>query len=94
MISIISKVDTVSSDLLKSNMKAVGHNQKTIVFSTDHKRREQCLSELFAVLKEVGGRMLVAGKKLTGKHSLITMMAKAAKCYQESPYEIQVFKID
>ena len=29
-----------------------------------------------------GGKILVAGKSNTGKHSLITAMAKAAKCYQ------------
>ena len=37
---------------------------------------------------------MVVGKSLTGKHSLITTMAKAAKCYQESPCELQVFKLD
>lgn len=28
-----------------------------------------------------GGHILVAGKKFTGKHSLITSVARAAKCY-------------
>ena len=41
-----------------------------------------------------GGHILVAGKTFTGKHSLITTMAKATKCYQESPGELQLFKLD
>lgn len=41
-----------------------------------------------------GGHIFVAGKKLTGKHSLITAMARASKCYVQSPCELQLFKID
>lgn len=29
--------------------------------------------------------ILVAGKTLTGKHTLITLLAKAARCYQIDP---------
>lgn len=66
-----------------------------IAFSIDHKRKEQSTSQLMTALKETkGGNILVAGKTLTGKHSLITAMGKAAKCYQESPCELQVFKLD
>jgi hypothetical protein len=66
-----------------------------IAFSHESKRKEQSTSDLMTALKQTkGGNILVAGKIFTGKHSLITTTAKAVKCYQESPYELQVFKLD
>jgi len=47
------------------------------------------------VLKQTnGGNIVVAGKKFTGKHSLITTVARATKCYMYSPCELQLFKIN
>jgi hypothetical protein len=36
----------------------------------------------------------VAGKALTGKHTLITWLAKSSGKYQENPCELQTFKLD
>ena len=87
MISILTKVDTVSKNHLESSLKYAQEVCETVIpFSIDHKKKEQSTSELMTALKKTsGGNILVVGKSLTGKHSLITTMAKAAKCYQESP---------
>ena len=87
MISILTKVDTVSKNHFENSFKyAQGVCETVIPFSIDHKRKEQSTSQLMTALKETkGGNILVAGKTFTGKHSLITAMGKAAKCYQESP---------
>ncbi len=42
----------------------------------------------------VPGQILVAGKPLTGKHTLITNLAKSGGKYQENPCELQTFKLD
>lgn len=39
------------------------------------------------------GKILVAGKSLTGKHTFITQLAKHLGKYQESPYELNLIKI-
>ena len=47
------------------------------------------------VLKQAsGGHIFVAGKRFTGKHTFITTVARATKCYVESPCELQLFKMD
>ena len=87
MISILTKTDTVSREHLATSLKFARESCQTVLcFSIDHKRKEQSTSELMTALKQTNaGNILVAGKTLTGKHSLITAMAKAAKCYNESP---------
>ena len=83
VISILSRSDKVSHAHLATSLKFVKKHCETVVtFSCDTKRREQSTSDLMTALKQTkGGTILVAGKLLTGKHSLITTMAKATKCY-------------
>lgn len=38
--------------------------------------------------------ILVAGKTFTGKHALITLLAKAARCYQIDPTELLQLKLN
>jgi uncharacterized ParB-like nuclease family protein len=68
-----------------------------VSFSNDNKRKEQSISDLRNALAAVtptkANHILVAGKTLTGKHSLITTVAKAARCYQEDPIELLTFKV-
>jgi len=96
IISILTKADTVSKEHLKKSQEfAQQHCEVLTIFSCDSKRREQSTSELMTVLKQTnGGNIVVAGKKFTGKHSLITTVARATKCYMYSPCELQLFKIN
>jgi len=50
---------------------------KVVKFSYDNKLKAGYIEEIIAALKEMGsGNVLVAGKSLTGKHTLITHLAK------------------
>lgn len=94
----LTKTDSVSQQNLKRSADtAKAHCEKLICFSSDSKRKEQSLADLQNALAATiglkGKYVLVAGKALTGKHTLITALAKAAKCYQEDPLELQTFKL-
>ena len=96
IVSVLTKADTVSKEHLAKSQNFANQNCETVItFSSDSKRKEQSTFDLMTCLKLTeGGLVLVAGKKFTGKHTLITTMAKAARCYQENPCELQIFKLD
>lgn len=66
-----------------------------LLFSNDHKLRQKSIEDLNSMLqKTTPGLILVAGKTFTGKHTLITSLARAAGKYQENPCELQTFRLD
>jgi ribosome biogenesis GTPase A len=90
--TIISKTDTLKGAEAKQSLHPTGG--KVLKFTTDHKYKSTYVEDIIAALKEAGeGRVFVAGKSLTGKHTLITQIAKHLGKYQESPYELNLIKI-
>lgn len=92
IITVLSKTDTLKGAEARQSLHPSGG--KVLKFTTDHKYKSTYVEEIIAALKEAGeGRVLVAGKALTGKHTLITQIAKHLGKYQESPYELNLIKI-